>query len=102
MVYARLNFIGAPAPATPPTPAELDKMTVGAAVGAGTNHCARPGRRISTASGAGKLAALKQVPINAKLEPVTTDATNVDLFAITADSLNSQMRGYLAVPKDIG
>ena len=32
MVYARLSFIGAPAPATPPTPAELDKMTVGAAV----------------------------------------------------------------------
>jgi hypothetical protein len=32
MVYARLSFIGAPAPVTPPTQQELDKMTVGAAV----------------------------------------------------------------------
>src|ERR1700761_3715092 len=32
MIYARLSFIGVPAPASPPAPQEQDKMTLGAAV----------------------------------------------------------------------
>src|SRR3954462_1073268 len=32
MIYAQISFIGAPAPATPPTRQELNKLIVGAAV----------------------------------------------------------------------
>jgi cephalosporin-C deacetylase len=51
---------------------------------------------------AGKLAALKQVPINARLEPATTDREGVELSTVTLDSLNSEVHGYLAVPKGAG
>jgi cephalosporin-C deacetylase len=101
MVYARLSFIGAPMPATPPTPAELDKMTVGAAV-APERITAPPKPADFDSFWAGKLAALKQIPVNARLEPVTTDVPNVDLYVLTADSLNSTLHGYLAVPKTPG
>src|ERR1700761_4101784 len=63
MVYARLSFIGAPAPTTPPTPGELDKMTVGAAV-APEQIKAPPKPADFDAFWAGKLAALKQIPMN--------------------------------------
>ena len=101
MVYARLSFIGAPAPVTPPTRQELDKVTVGAAV-TPEQIQAPPRPADFDRFWAIKLASLKQVPINAKLEPVAIDVPNVDLFAITADSLNSQMHGYLAVPRTPG
>ena len=51
---------------------------------------------------AGKLAALKQVPINPRLEPAATDRKGVELSAVTLDSLNSQVHGYLATPKGGG
>ena len=51
---------------------------------------------------AGKLAALKQVPINPRLEPTATDREGVELFTVTLDSLNSQVHGYLATPKGGG
>ena len=101
MVYARLSFIGAPAPATPPMPGELDKMTVGAAV-APEQITAPPKPADFDSFWAGELAALKQIPINAKLEPVASDNPAVDLFVLTADSLNSTLHGYLAVPRTPG
>ena len=101
MVYARLSFIGAPTPATPPLPGELDKMTVGAAV-APERITAPPKPADFDSFWAGKLAALKQIPINAKLEPVASDNPAVDLYVLTADSLNSTLHGYLAVPKAPG
>lgn len=102
MVYARLSFIGAPPPTGPTTREELDKMTVGAAVAPQQirSPVARPADFDSF--WAGKLAALKQIPINAKLEPATTDRTDVTLSTVTLDSLNSQVHGYLAAPKDGG
>jgi len=102
MVYARLSFIGAPPPTGATTSAELDKMTVGAAVAPQDIRfpVARPADFDSF--WAGKLAALKQVPINAKLEATPTDQAGVELSTVTLDSLNSQVHGYLAAPKDGG
>jgi cephalosporin-C deacetylase-like acetyl esterase len=102
MVYARLSFIGAPPPTGPTTPQELDKMTVGAAVAPDQIRppVARPADFDSF--WAGKLAALKRVPINAKLEPAATDQAGVELSTVTLDSLNSQVHGYLAAPKGGG
>jgi cephalosporin-C deacetylase-like acetyl esterase len=102
MLYAQLSYIGAPTPATPPGREELDKMIVGAAVAPEKimPRVAKPADFDSF--WAAKLAALKQVPINAKLEPLASDRPNVDLYAVTLDSLNSQAHGYLAVPKTPG
>lgn len=102
MIYARLSFMDVPAPATPPTAQELDKMTVGAAVAPEQIRppVARPADFDSF--WAGKLAALKQVPINPRLEPTATERDGVELFTVTLDSLNSQVHGYLATPKGGG
>jgi cephalosporin-C deacetylase len=102
MLYARLSFIGAPAPATPPTPQELNKMTVAAAVAPDRIKPAVGRPADFDAFWAGKLAALKQIPINPQLDAATTDQANVDLYTVRLDSLNSQMHGYLAKPKAPG
>lgn len=102
MLYARLSFIGAPAPATPPTPQELNKMTVAAAVAPDQIRPAVDKPADFDAFWAGKLAALRQVPVNPKLEAATTDQPGVDLYTVTLDSLNSQVHGYLAAPKPPG
>jgi cephalosporin-C deacetylase len=102
MLYAQLSFIGAPAPATPPSRLELDKMTVGAAVAPDQIKPGAPRPADFDAFWAAKLAALKQLPINAKLEPATTERAGVALSTVTLDSLNSQVHGYLAVPKTPG
>jgi cephalosporin-C deacetylase len=99
MLYARLSFIGAPAPTGPTTAQELDKMTVGAAVAPEQIRPLLPRPADFDNFWAGKLAALKQVPINPRLEPSTTDREGVELSTVTLDSLNSQVHGYLAVPK---
>ena len=102
MLYARLSFIGAPAPATPPTPQELNKMTMAAAVAPDQIKPAVDKPADFDAFWAGKLAALRQVPVNPKLEAATTDQPGVDLYTVTLDSLNSQVHGYLAAPKPPG
>ncbi|HEY4077764.1 MAG TPA: acetylxylan esterase [Rhizomicrobium sp.] len=102
MLYLQLSYIGAPAPAVPPTREELDKMTVGAAV---APEQIRPGVAKPAdfdAFWAGKLAALKRVSMNPKLEPTTSDHEGVELSTVTLDSLNSKVHGYLAVPKAPG
>jgi cephalosporin-C deacetylase-like acetyl esterase len=102
MLYLRLSFIGAPPPATPPTAQELDKMTVGAAVAPEQIRPAVGKPADFDAFWAAKLAALKQVPVNPRLEPATTDREGVELSTVTLNSLNSQVHGYLAVPKGSG
>lgn len=102
MLYLRLSYIGAPPPATPPTPQELDKMTVGAAVAPEQIRPALGKPDDFDAFWASKLAALKQVPINPRLEPAATDREDVELSTVTLDNLNSQVHGYLAVPKGGG
>jgi cephalosporin-C deacetylase-like acetyl esterase len=102
MIYARLSFIGAPAPATPPAPPELDKMTVGAAVAPEQIRPALPKPADFDSFWAGKLAKLKEVPINPRLEPTATEREGVELYTVTLDSLNSQVHGYLATPKSGG
>ena len=102
MLYARLSFIGAPAPTASTTPQELDKMTVGAAVAPEQIKPPLPKPADFDSFWAGKLAALKQIPINAKIEPATTDLEDVELSTVMLDSLNSQVHGYLAVPKTPG
>jgi len=101
MIYARLSYIGAPEPATPPTPQELDKMTVGAAVAPERIAVPLTSKPADfDAFWAGKLAALAKVPMNPKLDGIDIDVPNVDLSVLTLDSLNSQVHGYLAAPKD--
>jgi cephalosporin-C deacetylase len=102
MIYARLSFIGAPPPTGPTTNQELDKMTVGAAVAPEEIRAPAPRPADFDSFWAGKLTALKQVPINPKLELATADQTEVALSTVTLDSLNSQVHGYLAVPKSGG
>jgi len=100
MLYARLSFVGAPAPAIPPTAEELDKMTVGAAVAPQEIKPGAPRPADFESFWAGKLALLRSVPINPKLEPVPTDQAKVDLSVVTLDSVGSQVHGYLAAPRD--
>ena len=102
MIYARLSFIGAPPPTGPTAPQELDKMTVGAAVAPERIRSPVPKPADFDSFWAGKLALLKQVPINPRLEPASTDQAGVELSTVTLDSLNSQVHGYLAVPKSGG
>jgi cephalosporin-C deacetylase len=102
MLYARLSFIGAPAPTGVTTPQELDKMTVGAAVAPEQIKPPLPKPADFDSFWAGKLTALKQIPINAKIEPAATDLEGVELSTVTLDSLNSHVHGYLAVPKTPG
>jgi cephalosporin-C deacetylase-like acetyl esterase len=102
MLYLRLSFIGAPEPTGPVTPQELDKMTVGAAIEPEQIKRTVGKPADFDAFWAGKLAALKQVPINPRLEPAATDREGVELSTVTLDSLNSQVHGYLATPKGGG
>jgi len=102
MLYLRLSFIGAPEPSGPVTAQELDKLTVGAAVAPEQIKPALGKPADFDAFWAEKLAALKQVPINAKLEPIATEREGVELSTVTLDSLNSQVHGYLATPKGGG
>jgi cephalosporin-C deacetylase-like acetyl esterase len=103
MIYARLSFIGAPEPAAAPTPQELDKLTVGAAIAPeqiAVSLASKPAD--FDAFWAAKLKALAKVPMNPKLEAQATDVPGIALSALTLDSLDSQMHGYLAAPKDGG
>lgn len=102
MLYLRLSFIGAPDPAGPVTPQELDKMTVGAAVAPEQIKPPSPKPADFDSFWAGKLAALKQTPINPRLEPTASEREGVELSTVTLDSLNSQVHGYLATPKSGG
>ncbi len=102
MLYLELSYVGAPAPATPPTRQELDKMIVGAAVAPDQIRNPVPKPPDFDSFWANKLALLKQVPINARLVPTPTDEPGVDLYTVTLDSLNSHVHGYLAVPKGGG
>jgi cephalosporin-C deacetylase-like acetyl esterase len=102
MIHAQLSFIGAAAPATPPTRQELDKMTVGAAVAPEQIRPAIAKPADFDSFWAGKLAKLKEIPIHPRLEPGASDREGVDLFTVTLDSLNSQVHGYLAAPKSGG
>ena len=64
MLYLRLHYIGVPAPAASPSQQELDKMTAGAAV-APEQIMPPTGKPADfDAFWAGKLAALKRVPVN--------------------------------------
>jgi len=101
MIYARLSYIGAPEPATAPTAQELDKMTVGAAIAPDQIKPPANARPADfDAFWHGKLKALARVPMNPKLEAVTSDVSGVDLSVLTLDSLDSKVHGYLAAPKD--
>ena len=102
MLYLRLSFMDPPAPATPPGAGELDKLTVGAAVAPEQIRPPRPRPADFDSFWAGKLALLKQVPINPRLETVATDQPGVALSAVTLDSVNSQVHGYLATPTKPG
>lgn len=109
MVYMRLTPLPAtptPSPAAtgdaaaPPalTPAELDRLTVGAAVAPMDLKPSAPRPADFDAFWAGKLALLKQVPINPLLAPTVTAQPGVELSTVTLDSLGSQVHGYLAKP----
>lgn len=100
MIYARLSYIGAPEPATPPTPQELDRMTVGAAIEPEKILPRTEKPADFDAFWAGKIAELNKVPVNPRLETIANDVPGITLSTVTLDSLNSQVHGYLAAPKD--
>ena len=102
MLYARLSFIGAPEPVMPPTAQELNKMTVAAAIAPEQIQPVVGKPADFDTFWAGKLAALKQLPLNPQVETATTDREGVELYTVKVDSLNSQMQGYLARPKAPG
>ena len=100
MLYLRLSYINAPPPSSPPTAQELDKMTAGAAVA--PEQIMPPISKPADFGSfwAGKLAALKRVPVNPRLVPAVSDREGIALSTVTLDSLNSQVHGYLAAPND--
>src|SRR3569833_996220 len=102
MLYVVFFFFGVLVFVFVPTRQELDKMTVGAVVAPEQIRppVAKPADFYSF--WVGKLAALKQVPINPRLEPTATEREGVELFTVTLDSLNSQVHGYLGVPRSGG
>lgn len=102
MLYARLSFIGAPPPTGTTTPQELNKMTVAAAVAPDRIMPVTGKPAEFGAFWASKLAALKQVPLNPRLETTSADRDDVELYTVKVDSLNSTMQGYLAKPKATG
>ena len=105
MLYVRLTQLWdkpAAADAPPLTPAELDRLTVGAAVAPMDLKPAVPRPADFDAFWAGKLAALKKVPINPVLVPTPTAQAGVELSTVTLDSVGSHVRGYLAKPAKPG
>jgi len=100
MLYLRLHYIGVPAPATPTGQQELDKMTAGAAVA--PEQIMPPTSKPADfdAFWAGKLTALKRVPVNPRIASTVSDREGIALSTVTLDSLNSQVHGYLAAPND--
>lgn len=119
MVYVRLtpNRAGmvtpppAPAAATPPasgrgpagpSPADLDKLTVGAAIDPTGFRPSIPRPADFDAFWAGKLADLAKVPVNPQLTPLAAPKPNVDFYKVQLDSVGSHVQGYLATPKGGG
>lgn len=115
MVYVRLtpnrNGMVTPPPVPPaavpgagrePGPADLDKLTVGAAIDPLGFKPSVPRPADFDAFWAGKLAALAAVPINPQLTPVPAPKPNIDFFKVQLDSVGSHVQGYLAAPKGGG
>ena len=113
MAYVRLTpnrdgMVTPPAAAAPgrgptgPSPADLDKLTVAAAIDATNFKPSIPRPADFDAFWAGKLAALAQVPINPQLTPLPAPKPNVDFFKVQLDSVGSHVQGYLATPKSGG
>ena len=112
MVYVRLTpnrsgMTTAPAPATPgagrgPSPADLDKLTVGAAVDPLDFKPSVPRPADFDAFWAGKLAALAAVPIDPQLTPLAAPKPGIDFFKVRLDSVGSHVQGYLATPSGGG
>jgi hypothetical protein len=112
MVYVRLTpnrsgMTTAPAPAAPgagrgPSPADLDKLTVGAAVDPLDFKPSVPRPADFDAFWAGKLAALAAVPIDPQLTPLAAPKPGIDFFKVRLDSVGSHVQGYLATPSGGG
>jgi cephalosporin-C deacetylase-like acetyl esterase len=117
MIYVRLtpNRAGmvtppAPPPAAPapgrvpagPGPADLDKLTIGAAIDAANFKPSIPRPADFDAFWAGRLAALAQVPVNPQLTPLAAPKPNIDFYKVQLDSVGSHVQGYLATPKSGG
>jgi len=117
MVYVRLTpnragMVTLPAPpaAAPapgggpagPSPADLDKLTVGAAIDPTNFKPSIPRPADFDAFWAGKLADLAKVPVNPQLTPLTPPKPNIDFYKVQLDSAGSHVQGYLAAPKSGG
>ena len=101
MLYVRLTPITDQPPAAdapPLTPAELDRLTVGAAVAPKDLKPATSRPADFDTFWAGKLAQLRQVPINPVLVPTPTQQAGIELSTVTLDSVGSHVHGYLAKP----
>jgi len=117
MVYVRLTpnragMVTPPAPLpvaaapgrgpTGPSPADLDKLTVGAAIDPTNFKPSIPRPADFESFWAAKLAALAKVPVNPQLTPLIAPKPNIDFTKVQLDSLGSHVQGYLATPKGGG
>jgi cephalosporin-C deacetylase-like acetyl esterase len=117
MVYVRLTpdrtgmvTPPPPPPAAPaagrgpggPSAADLDKLTVGAAIDATNFKPSIPRPADFDSFWAGKLADLARIPINPQLTPVAAPKPDIDFFKVQLDSVGSKTQGYLATPKGGG
>ena len=82
--------------------ADLDRLTVGAAVAPLSLRPAAPRPADFDTWWAGKLAQLRKVPVNPKLNPVQSPRAEVEMSSVTLDSVGSHVRGYLAKPSKPG
>jgi cephalosporin-C deacetylase-like acetyl esterase len=89
-------------PTPPPSAAELDKLTVAAAVAPTRIGVTDPRPADFDAFWAGRLRAQAAIPINPKETPVPGAPAGVDLSVVTLDALGSTVHGYLAKPTKPG
>jgi len=82
--------------------AEHRVATLGAAVAPRQLRPSLPPPRDFTAFWARQLAALRRVPMHAKLTPMASAQAGVKLFRVRLKSLGSHVRGYLAMPAHAG
>ncbi len=113
MVYVRLApvrdtalhepSVPPPAPApgrgpVAPSPADFDKLTVGAAIDPTNFKPSIPRPADFDAFWAGKLADLAKIPINPQYMTLPPPKPGVDFYKVQLDSLGSHVQGYLATP----
>lgn len=99
--YPDLCLITQPCAAKPAVwlpPIQAHLAILGAAVAPTKIEDSAPRPADFDAFWAGKLAALREVPVHPVLTEIPAPVPGIKFYKVTLDSLNSQVHGYLAVP----